>query len=343
MTHQGILLINTGSPDSPSVLDVRRYLREFLMDGRVIDIPFVARAALVYGCILPFRPKRSAAAYRKIWTEQGSPLVVTSQELSLKLQAASGLPVELSMRYGNPSVETALTALVERGVRRALVFPMFPHYAMSSYESAVVNVREIARRRFPGLRLALVLPYFDDDRYIESLADSAAAHLAEDHDHLLFSFHGMPVRHLDKADPQCEFGAGPDRERRTCYRFQSLATMRALLDRLSWPEARASIAYQSRLGQDHWLEPYTDRELKRLAGAGVRKLAVMCPSFTVDCLETLEEIAERGRSTFLRAGGGEFTMIPALNACQKWIDAMCLIAGEAISCAWPSQIGAGKL
>jgi ferrochelatase len=326
MSNRAVLLINTGSPDSPEVSDVRRYLGEFLMDGRVLDIPFLARAAVVYGFILPFRPKRSAAAYRQIWTPQGSPLVAICRQVAQKLGDACGLPVELGMRYGNPSIESAVAALERRGVENITVFPMFPHYAMSSYESAVARIREVASAKFPAMRLSIVSPYYDHDRYINALAASAAPYLTRDYDHLLFSFHGMPVRHLAKADASREFGSGAERETRTCYRYQSRATMQALLERLQWPSAGASIAYQSRLGQDRWLEPHTDQELLRLARDGVRRLAVMCPSFTVDCLETLEEIAERGRKVFLDAGGVEFTMIPALNDSQEWIAAIADIA-----------------
>jgi ferrochelatase len=310
MTQTGILLINTGSPDSPSIPDVRRYLRQFLMDGRVIDLPLPVRAALVHGCILPFRPPRSARAYRRIWTPEGSPLVVTSRRLCDKLRSELKQPVEPAMRYGNPSVEHALAKLCGDGVHRVVVFPMFPHYAMSSYETAVARVRETAAKRHPELDITVVPPYYDDPRYIDSLVRTARPALSNEPDFLLFSFHGMPVRHLRKT--------GADR----CYRRHSEATVQAFLKRCGWPEDRASIAYQSRLGPDRWLEPHTHIELKRLATRGVRRLAVMCPSFTVDCLETLEEIAIRGRELFLQAGGSEFTMISALNDRPEWVSAI---------------------
>jgi ferrochelatase len=327
MTQTGILLINTGSPDSPSIPDVRRYLREFLMDGRIIDLPLPVRAAVVYGCILPFRPRRSAEAYRQIWVAEGSPLVVTSRRSCDRLQAEMQQPVELAMRYGNPSVADALSKLESEGVQRVLVFPMFPHYAMSSYESAVARVREVAAKRHPELEIAVLPPYFDDPRYIEALVRSARLELSHTPDHLLFSFHGMPVRHLGKAG----------REPSKCYRHQSFATVRAFVERSCWPEERASIAYQSRLGPDRWLEPHTHLELERLARSGVRRLAVMCPSFTVDCLETLEEIAIRGRQIFLEAGGVEFTMIPALNDRMEWVQAIAQMLSEAQFAEWPPE------
>jgi protoporphyrin/coproporphyrin ferrochelatase len=319
MKQTGILLINTGSPDSPSTPDVRRYLREFLMDGRVIDLPTPVRAAVVYGCILPFRPRRSAKAYRHIWTAEGSPLVVTSRRLRDRLRAEILQPIELAMRYGNPSVADALSKLEREGVHRVLIFPMFPHYAMSSYESAVARVREVAARRNPELEIAVVPPYYDHPRYIDALICSARRELSHAPDHLLFSFHGMPVRHLRKA------GSEPH----TCYHHQSVATVRAFVRRSGWPEERASIAYQSRLGPDRWLEPQTHVVLEHLARSGVRRLAVMCPSFTVDCLETLEEIAIRGRNIFLAAGGIEFTMIPALNDSIEWVQAIAqMVSGD---------------
>jgi protoporphyrin/coproporphyrin ferrochelatase len=320
MTQTGILLINTGSPNSPSVPDVRRYLREFLMDGRVIDLPIALRAAIVYGCILPFRPRRSARAYRKIWTGDGSPLVFTSQRLRDKLQSQLQQPVEVAMRYGNPSVEHALAQLGD--VQRVLVFPMFPHYAMSSYESAVVNVREVAAKRRPELEVAVAPPYYDDPRYIDALVSAARPELSRKPDHVLFSFHGMPVRHLEKAKPVSALGTTSDKTSQTSYAHQSAATVQAFLKRSGWREDCASIAYQSRLGPDRWLEPHTSMELQRLARNGVRRLAVMCPSFTADCLETLEEIAMRGRRMFFQAGGVEFNMIPALNDRPEWVNAI---------------------
>jgi protoporphyrin/coproporphyrin ferrochelatase len=331
MVQRGILLINTGSPDSPSIPDVRRYLREFLMDGRVIDLPLPVRAAVVYGCILPFRPRHSAEAYRHIWTAEGSPLVVTSRRLCERLRTAMLQPVELAMRYGNPSVADALSKLASEGVQRVQIFPMFPHYAMSSYESAVAKVREVAAKRHPELEIAVMPPYYNDARYIDALVGTARPELSQDPDHLLFSFHGMPVRHLRKA------GRAPH----TCYHHQSAATARAFIRRSGWPEERVSIAYQSRLGPDRWLEPHTHVELERLARSGVRRLAVMCPSFTVDCLETLEEIAIRGREIFLQAGGSEFTMIPALNDGVEWVQAIAqLLSGDAFAECSPGTLQA---
>src|SRR6185312_771565 len=197
----GVLLINLGSPDSPSVGDVRRYLREFLMDGRVIDTPWPLRAAIVHGCILPFRPKESAHAYQSVWTTEGSPLIATCQRVQAQLQKRAGIPVELAMRYQNPSIEVALGKLANQNVEQLLLIPMFPHYAMSSYETAVERVKELLVQHAPRITLTVQSPYYDARDYISALTGSAADYLNDGYDHLLFSFHGVPERQIKKSDP----------------------------------------------------------------------------------------------------------------------------------------------
>jgi ferrochelatase len=329
--RRGVLLINLGSPDSTSVSDVRKYLREFLMDERVIDAPWPIRWGIVHLAILPRRPVQSAHAYEKIWTPEGSPLVVTSRNVQRAIQKRVGndFAVELAMRYQNPGIEPAIVRLRERGVTDLLVFPLFPHYAMSSFETAVVCAQEAAARVAPGMRLNIAAPYFDDPDYIAALAASAEDYLQTGYDHLLFSFHGLPERHLRKADPTgshclaspdcCET---PHPAHRTCYRAQCFATVRAFVQAAGVPAEKYSIAFQSRLGRDPWLKPYTDVELARLAANGVKKLLVMCPAFVSDCLETLEEIALGGRKTFLAAGGHSYTLIPCLNEHPRWLAAL---------------------
>lgn len=324
MSANAVLLVNLGSPDSPSVPDVRRYLREFLMDGRVLDAPWPVRFFVVHGLILPFRPKQSAEAYHTIWTSAGSPLVSISRDVQKALQSVTTVPVELAMRYQNPSIEAAIKALAARKVANLLLIPLFPHYAMSSYETAVERVREVLARHAPHIRLTIQAPYYQRDDYVTALVESASAHLARPHDHLLFSFHGIPERHLRKSDPtrshcltvgDCcrqESVATP-----TCYRAQCLRTVDAFIRKSG--VNHYSIAFQSRLGKDPWLKPYTDLELDRLAREGVRRLRVICPAFVSDCLETLEEIGIRGRQTFLDAGGTDFELIPCLNAHPAWI------------------------
>ncbi len=326
---KGVLLVNLGSPDSPSVGDVRRYLREFLMDSRVLDVLWPVRAFIVYGCILPFRPRQSAEAYHKIWTAEGSPLIVISQRLRAELQQRVSVPIELAMRYQHPSIETAVQNLAHAGVKQLLLIPMFPHYAMSSYETAVERVKQVVARRAPQMALQVQPPYGDAPDYIAALVASAADSMANGFDHLLFSFHGIPERHLRRTDPtgrhclaesNCCEAASPAHA--TCYRAQCFKTVAAFASKANLPQAKYSVSFQSRLGRDPWLRPYTDSELARLADSGVKKLLVVCPAFVADCLETLEEIGLRGRETFLHAGGTEFNLIPCLNTHHLWLDAL---------------------
>jgi protoporphyrin/coproporphyrin ferrochelatase len=325
---KAVLLVNLGSPDSPSVPDVRRYLNEFLMDGRVIDTPWLVRR-LVVGMILIKRPAESGHAYDKIWTKDGSPLVVTSKHVQVELQKRLSVPVELAMRYQNPSIESAVKNLAARGAKDVLLIPLFPHYAMSSYETAVVRVQEVAAKLAPGMKLTVQPPYYDAPDYIAALVASAAEFLKQDYDHLLFSYHGIPERHLRKSDPTgghclkvencCEV-ANPAQA--TCYRAQCFATTRAFVKLAGIPKEKCSISFQSRLGKDPWLKPYTDYELLRLAQEGNKKMLVICPAFVADCLETIEEIGMRGCADFLAASGKEFTRIPCMNEHPLWIKAV---------------------
>ncbi len=331
MSKQGLLLINLGSPDSPEVADVRKYLGEFLMDGRVLDAPWPIRWCVVNLAILPFRPKQSAEAYEKVWLPEGSPLVVTSRHVQQELQRRFGdnLVVELAMRYQSPGVTSAIANLKERDVKELLIFPLFPHYAMSSFETAVVHAQEIAARIAPEMKLSIIKPYYNDPDYIEALVESAEPYLQRDYDHLLFSFHGLPERHLRKSDPtgsHCLTTSDccnvPCSAHATCYRAQCYATVREFIAKTGLPADKYSVAFQSRLGRDPWLKPYTDFELTRLAEKGVRKVLVLCPAFVSDCLETLEEIAMRGKEIFQESGGEELTLIPCMNEHPRWLDAL---------------------
>ena len=325
---KGVLLVNLGSPDSPSVPDVRRYLNEFLMAGRVIDVAWPLRRLLV-GLILVNRPKESAHAYDKVWTKDGSPLVVTSKRVAAALQQRVSVPVELAMRYQNPSIASAVTQLAGRGVTDLLLIPLFPHYAMSSYETAVERVHELAAKLSPGMRVTVQPPYFDAPDFIAALVASTADFLKRDFDHLLFSYHGIPERHLRKSDPtgchclqveNCCTVASPAHA--TCYRAQCLATTAAFVKLAGVPPEKYSVSFQSRLGKDPWLKPYTDYELVRLAQEGKKRMLVICPAFVSDCLETIEEIGMRGCADFLGASGKEFTRIPCLNEHPLWITAL---------------------
>ena len=327
--NKGVLLVNLGSPDSPSVADVRKYLREFLMDGRVLDVNWLIRFCVVHFAILPTRPKQSAEAYEKVWTAVGSPLVSISRSVCAKLQERVSVPVELAMRYQNPSIPDAVGRLAQKGVDELLLIPLFPHYAMSSFESAVERVREVAGKLAPRMRIEVQPPFFDQPDYITALVASAREYLDRDYDHLLFSFHGLPERQIRKSDPTgchcltkencCEVSSPAHA---TCYRAQCFKTAAAFAEAAKVPKDRYSVAFQSRLGRDPWLKPYTDYVLPLLANRGVRKLLVMCPAFVSDCLETLEEIGIRGRETFLAAGGKESILIPCLNEHTLWLEAL---------------------
>ncbi|MEK7684410.1 MAG: ferrochelatase [Verrucomicrobiota bacterium] len=329
MSKKAVLLVNLGSPDSTAVRDVRRYLREFLMDERVLDTPYLVRFWVVNGCILPFRPRQTAEAYEKIWWPEGSPLVVISRRVQAELQRRVALPVALAMRYKNPSIESVLRDLISQEVEELLLIPLYPQYAMSSYETVVVRVQEVLAALAPAVALQIVPPFYRKPDYIEALVASAAEALQADYDHLLFSFHGLPERHLRKADPTGRHCLAvqnccsvPSEAHRTCYRAQCFKAVEAFVNSARLPAGKYSIAFQSRLGRDPWLRPYTDHVLVDLAARGVKKLVVMCPAFVTDCLETLEEIGLRGRDSFLKAGGTEFTLIPCLNEHPAWLNTL---------------------
>ena len=330
MPKRAGILVNLGSPESTSVPDVRGYLREFLGDERVIDAPPQPfRAMLLEGIILRTRPKKSAHAYAQVWTKEGSPLVVTSRSVQQKLAAALGpaTPVYLAMRYGRPSIASIVAQIASDGIDELLLFPQYPHYAMSSWETVVVRVMEEVTRQAPRVRVTTVQPFYADADYIDALHTVSAPFLAKPHDYLLFSFHGLPERHMRKADSShahcmtvadCCTTCSPAHA--TCYRAQCLATTRALVARAGIPANRHSVSFQSRLLGEPWLRPFTDHELARLPKAGVKKLLVICAAFTTDCLETLEEIQQQGRDTFLGAGGESFQQIPCLNDHPAFID-----------------------
>ena len=326
MSRLGVLLVNLGSPDSPSVTDVRRYLREFLSDPRVIDTPWLLRMFVLHAFILPRRPAESAHAYAKIWTKEGLPLVVTSRKVEARLRELLPMPVELGMRYGNPSIPSAVARLRVEGVDTALLMPMFPHYAMSSYETAVERACEAAREEGGGMRLRVLPPFFAEPGYLSAVAASLRPHLAKPYDHVLFSFHGVPERHMRKSDPSgrhclaspdcCE---QPHLAHATCYRAQARRTAREVAAAIGLPKGKWSISWQSRLGRDPWLKPWTDVVLRELPARGVKRLVVLSPTFVADCLETIEELGMRGAESFRESGGEEFTLVPCLNDAPDWV------------------------
>ncbi len=322
---KAVLLVNLGSPDSPSVPDVRRYLNEFLMDGRVIDVAWPLRR-LIVGLILINRPKESAHAYQSVWTEEGSPLIVTSRHVQTLLQKRVTLPVDLAMRYQNPGVPGVVRKLAAQGAKELLLIPLFPHYAMSSYESAVEWVKQHVARLAPGMTLKVQAPYYDAPDYIAALGAVSAEALQTDFDHLLFSFHGVPERQIKKSDPtKCHCLTVPNccevtsPAHAVCYRAQCFQTAKLMAAHCGLPADKWSVSFQSRLGRDPWLRPFTDYELDRLPKAGVKKLLIMSPAFVSDCLETIEELGIRGKETFLQAGGERYTLIPCLNEHPAWV------------------------
>jgi ferrochelatase len=335
----GVLLLQLGTPDSTSVSDVRRYLREFLSDPRVLDMPAPARWLLLNAVILPFRPKRSAEAYEKVWTDAGSPLIVFTEALVEKLRTALGdrYRVAYGMRYQSPSIAAALDQLERDGCRQIVLIPQFPQYASASGGSAVQMALEIlgARRNVPELRTAG--PFFDDPGFLDAAAGIARPLLEEFRpDHVLFSYHGLPEKQIRKSDTSGDWCLentwccdSMNEKNAFCYRAQCFATSRSLVSRLGLDGGTASTSFQSRLAGQKWIEPYTDKELPKLYAAGVRRIAVLTPSFTADCLETIEEIGIRGRKQWEELGGEGFLLVPCVNADDRWVDAVADMARRA--------------
>ena len=296
-----VLLLNLGTPAAPTPTAVRRYLAEFLSDRHVIDYPRWLWLPLLYGVILRVRPARSARAYASIWTPQGSPLLVNSQALARKLSvAAAGFRVELAMTYGEPSIAAAVERMLAAGVKRLLLLPLYPQFSVTSTAAALDRVSAELRRAEAPPAVHGIRDYHAAPEYIDALATSVESHWREHGrgERLLLSFHGIPQRYADAGDPYAE---------------QCRATAALLRERMGLAQGELVVAFQSRVGRERWLEPYTENVLAELAGSGIRHLQVLCPGFSVDCLETLEEIAMRGRDRFLAAGGQRFDYIPALN------------------------------
>lgn len=328
---KGVLLINLGSPDSTKVKDVRKYLDEFLMDERVIDIAYWKRFLLIKGIILNTRPKKSAEAYKKIWWNEGSPLVVISERFHKKIREKLDIPVALGMRYGSMSIKKSMEELKSQDVDSVLVIPLYPHYAMSSYETVVEKAKEVQQNGFPTMTLDFLPVFYNNPDYINVMSNNLKNHLVDfDYDHILFSYHGIPERHILKSDTtnsHCKIDGSccnsPSKAHATCYRHQCFETTKEMAKTLHLKKGSYSNSFQSRLLKDPWLKPYTDFELERLPQNGIKKLAVITPAFVADCLETLEEIAMEGKSDFLKAGGKEYKHIPCLNDNDEWVSTMC--------------------
>ena len=334
----GLLLINLGTPDAPTPSAVRRYLREFLSDPRVLDMNGFGRFLLLNFIILPFRPKQSAEAYKKIWDDtRGSPLLYHGQDLTALVQQRLGkaFHVALAMRYGAPSIRQSLSELRAKGIDRLIAFPLFPQYASSSGGSALQEVLEVLKDEWNVANLCTIEPFYDHPAFVKAFASVGASVLdSMQPDHILFSFHGLPERQILKSDDSGQCLAKPEccdamtAANRNCYRAQSYATARALAETLSLDEKRYTVCFQSRLGKIPWIKPYTDEALTELAQSGVKKLAVFCPAFVADCLETLEEIGMRAKEQFIEEGGEQLELVPSLNASDMWADAVCTIVRD---------------
>lgn len=338
MTDHALLLVNLGSPASTEVSDVASYLNQFLMDPYVIDLPWPLRRLLV-SLILIKRPAQSAHAYASIWWDEGSPLVVLTRRLQ---QQMHGLwphgPVEIAMRYGEPSLANVLQKLADQGVRKVTLAPLYPQFADSTVTTVVQLAHQVVAEQKLPITFTTLKPFYDEPLYIQALADSARPWLEHDYDHLLLSFHGLPESHIRKLLPK---GSKHDlraadccaqataQERAVCYRGQCLATAEAVARVLGLPEGKWSVAFQSRLGKNKWIEPYTDARLDELAARGVKRLLVMCPAFVADCIETLEEIGIRGQEQFREAGGEELVLVPCLNDHPGWAQALAQLAQRA--------------
>ena len=322
--NMGVLVANLGTPDAPTPEAVKRFLAEFLSDRRVVDLPRALWLPVLYGVILRIRPQRSARAYREIWTESGSPLLVNTLAIAGALERrltsllSAPVPVATGMTYRNPSIAAALEELRARDVQRLLVLPLYPQYSATT-TAPVFDRVEVALARLDWRPAVLSIDHYHADAgYIAALVESLAGRIADfgAGAHLLFSFHGLPQRYVDAGDP---------------YQEQCQLTARLVATRLALPADAWSVAYQSRVGGARWLEPYTEDRLRALATLDTRRVVVCCPGFAVDCLETLEEIAIRGRAAFLAAGGASFDYVPALNDGPVHIECLAQIAAGALT------------
>lgn len=328
MKQKGILLINLGTPDQCDGASVRRYLREFLNDPRVVDLPWYVRWPLVNLLIVPFRHKKTTQAYKKIWTEAGSPLLTHTQNLctAVSKQLGDSYRVAYGMRYGKPSIATALKQVDE--CDSIIVLPLFPQYSSAANGSAIENFYRVLSSKWNMPSVHVINDFYNHSGFIAACADIIRTHCAESKpDLVLFSYHGLPERHIDKSD--CKAACGHSNacpvmveQNRFCYRAQCYATTNLIAVKLGMQDNEYSVSFQSRLGRTPWIKPYTDIVLQELIQKGVKHLAIVCPSFVSDCLETLEEINIRAREQWVSLGGTEFTYIPCVNETPLWVEAV---------------------
>ena len=334
---RGLLLVNLGTPDAPTPSAVRRYLREFLSDKRVIDINPVGRALLLNLIILPFRSSQSAKLYKNIWTEEGSPLLLHSQVLRDKVEAKldkSTWQVELAMRYGKPNIPDALDRLQAAGCDQIVVLALYPQAASSSSGSTIEKVYDEAKTRWNVPSFTVVPAFYDEPEFIAAFADKGRPLLQEkDPDHVVFSFHGLPERQIKKSDPSGSYCLSSESccdtitdANRGCYKAQCYATAKAIANELELADSMWTVCFQSRLGRTPWIAPYLDHVLPELAEAGAKKLLVYSPAFVADCLETIEEISLRANEQWTECGGEELTLVPSLNSDDRWVDLVVALA-----------------
>ncbi len=327
-SKRGLILMNLGSPDSTSVKDVRNYLNEFLMDERVIDMPYLSRLLLVKGIISPFRASKSAEAYRSVWTEKGSPLVCLTKDLKNAVALKIKEPVEISMRYGNPTMKSAYDTLAANNpeLEEVILLPLYPHYAMSSYETAVIHAKNVFQSGKYKFKIKTIKPFYNNPDYINALCNSIKPYFNDDK-YLLFSYHSIPERHIHKSDitgnhclktNDCCMVNSP--AHKYCYKHQCLETTRLVCEKLGILKEKYGISFQSKLGRAEWLKPSTTATMEELPAKDIKDIMVICPAFISDCLETLEEVAIRERENFMNAGGKSFTFIPCLNIEKTWVE-----------------------
>lgn len=325
----GVLLINLGTPDSPSVKDVRKYLFEFLNDPRVIDIPAIARFFLVNFIIVPFRAPKSAKIYKELWTENGSPILLYGVSVQKKLKAELGdkFKVELAMRYKNPGLDDVLARMEKHNYEKIIIMPLFPQYASASSGSAIEKVMEIIRKWWIIPEIKIISQFYDDDNYLEAIVEQSKKYDINDYDHILFSYHGLPIRQVDKVyengrlceEHNCESEITEDNK--YCYKATCYATTRLLVERLGIPENKHTVCFQSRLDKK-WLEPFSDKVVIEQAKKGAKKLLVFSPAFVADCLETTIEIGVEYQQLFEKYGGEKVQLVESLNDHPLWIKAL---------------------
>ena len=325
--NTGVLLVNLGTPDSPKVSDVRKYLTQFLNDPRVIDIPWLLRKILVNLIIVPFRASKSAAIYRKLWTKDGSPLLLFGEELKEKVQAELGedVHVEFAMRYQNPSLDSVLERMRKMNFAKIVVLPLYPQYASSSTGSTIQRVMEIVSKWWVIPEVSIINQFHDDEQYIDAVVERAKQYNMDDYEHVLFSYHGLPERQVDKVynnglcnDRDCTHES--TRENQFCYKAACYATTRAIVEKLNIPADKHSVAFQSRL-DEKWITPFSDEVVADLGKKGMKKILVFSPAFVADCLETTIEIGDEYQEIFEEHGGEKVQLVESLNTYPMWVKA----------------------